>query len=401
MNANLNILPVYKEALFNNNRYLLLFGGRGSGKSKFAAQKLIIRLLNEKNHKLLIVRKYAVHLKNSVYSELLTVINELGLASEFDCNVSPLTISCKLNNNKILFVGLDDGEKLKSITGITSVWIEEATQLTKDDFSSVDLILRGQTTNYKQIILTFNPIDSRSWLNIDFFINKIYNNCFILKTTYKDNPYLSKEYEQTLESYKGNLSYYSVIAYGDWGIETEKLIFNNFTVEHINKDLSNYSNLKCGVDFGYNDPNVCLLVNINKDEILILKEFYKKELTNEQFLQELKDSKFPTDVYYICDSARPEAIKTFKNNGLKALSVKKNKDSIKNSINLLKNKRIIIDSSCVHTIEEIETYQWLVDKNGNILDEVLDKNNHCMDALRYSIDLEMVNRQAKVGLRLF
>ena len=111
-----------------------------------------------------------------------------------------LTIKC-VNGNEVIASGIDDVEKLKSITGVTGIWIEEATELSADDFYQIDLRLRGFTTNYKQIILTFNPISSENWA-IKNFILMDNSNATVIKSTYKNNKFIDKEYIEILEGLK-------------------------------------------------------------------------------------------------------------------------------------------------------------------------------------------------------
>lgn len=121
--------------------------------------------------------------------------------------------------NEILLAGLDDVERLKSIAGITSIWIEEATELNEGDFDQIDLRLRGETENYKQIILSFNPIDESHWLKKRFFDNNL-DNCTTLRTTFKDNHFIDDEYRRVLEQ-KASVSpnLYRIYYLGEWGKE--------------------------------------------------------------------------------------------------------------------------------------------------------------------------------------
>ena len=96
------------------------------------------------------------------------------------------------NGNEILTTGLDDPEKIKSIYNITSIWIEEATELEKGDFDQLDLRLRNDSDNYKQIILSFNPVSETHWIKAEFF-DKPIENCTLLHSTFKNNKFLDKD----------------------------------------------------------------------------------------------------------------------------------------------------------------------------------------------------------------
>lgn len=203
--------------LDDESRYLVLYGGAGSGKSVAAAQKIVIRMLEEKGHKFLVVRKVANTIRNSVFSLLRSTIAEWGLTKLFKINKSDMDIEC-VNGNKIIFAGLDDVEKLKSIHGITGMWLEEASEMLQEDVQQLDLRLRGETRNYKQIIISFNPIDITHWLKKIYF-DQQRKNAKVVHTTYRDNRFIDDEYKKTLEALKDtDPYYYSVYAMGEWGV---------------------------------------------------------------------------------------------------------------------------------------------------------------------------------------
>lgn len=193
----------------------MLLGGSGSGKSVFAAQKCIFRALTEK-HRILVIRKVGDTLKDSVFSLVTGLLGQYGILPLCEVNKTEKTIRLP-NGSEILMKGLDDPEKIKSIAGITSMWIEEATELKEDDFDQLDLRLRGETGSYKQIILTFNPISEQHWLKKRFFDGEP-EKTTALKTTYLDNSFLDEEYKEVLElKAKTNPNYYRIYKLGEWG----------------------------------------------------------------------------------------------------------------------------------------------------------------------------------------
>jgi phage terminase large subunit len=219
-------------------------GGGGSGKSVFIAQKIILRMLSEKPHRFLVLRKVAKTLRESVYAELKRIIYQWGLQQLFKIHKGELLIECT-NGNQILFAGLDDVEKLKSISGITAIWIEEASEINAEDFRQLDIRLRGQTKYYKQMMITFNPIDINHWLKKEFFDVKK-DNATTLHSTYKDNRFLDDEAKKVLEEFKvTDPYYYSVYALGEWGV-LGKTIFPKQTVSERIAYLRDQKPLKRG-----------------------------------------------------------------------------------------------------------------------------------------------------------
>lgn len=201
----------------NNDRYLVLMGGAGSGKSVFAGQKILDRLVHEPKHKILIVRKVAKTIRESCFAQLVSQAREYYPEQEWILNRTDMKIVCPASGGEIIFTGCDDVEKLKSIHSIDSVWIEEASELTRDDFLQIDLRLRGETATYKQIILTFNPISLLHWLKAEFF-DRNRSSCTTSRTTFLDNRYIDDTYRNTLESMQDRDPYfYQVYCLGNWG----------------------------------------------------------------------------------------------------------------------------------------------------------------------------------------
>lgn len=218
--------------LDDSSRYLVLYGGAGSGKSVAAAQKLIIRMMEEKPHKFLVVRKVATTLRNSVYSLIRGTIADWGVGQFFDIHKGDMDITCA-NGNQIIFAGLDDVEKLKSIHGITGMWLEEASELLQEDFQQLDLRLRGNTKHYKQIMISFNPISITHWLKLVFFDSKKPNST-VIHTTYKDNLFIDDEYKGTLEALREtDPYYYTVYALGEWGVLGQTVFNAQIVTERI------------------------------------------------------------------------------------------------------------------------------------------------------------------------
>ena len=198
-------------------RYAVLMGGAGSGKSVAACQKIIWRMINEDGQRVLIVRKFATTLYHSVYRLLEEQVQAMGLATYFKFMKAEMSIKMPGRKNEIILKGLDDQEKIKSIQGITSVWVEEATELEERDFNQLELRVRGHSRHYKQFILSFNPIDEGHWLRARFAEGKA-DDIFFLKTTYLDNRYLDDAYIQHLsERLRSNENLYRIYALGEWG----------------------------------------------------------------------------------------------------------------------------------------------------------------------------------------
>jgi phage terminase large subunit len=363
----------YEKALNSQKRYEILYGGAGAGKSYFAAQKLVLRLLSETPHKILILRKVSRTNRFSTFALVKEIASEI---EGVKINNSDLTIQFP-NGNEVIFLGLDDTEKLKSIHGITSIWIEEATELSEEDFMQVDLRLRGKTSHYKQIILTFNPISALHWIKKRFF-DSVDKDADIFRYTYKDNAFIDKEYIEVLEGLKEtNENLYRVYALGEWGTLAE-LIYQNWKVQ----EFPQPTELIAGIDFGFNNPNAVVFLNIDYDsrKIFVWDELYVSKITNKELIELLKQK--PQAQIYYPDTAEPDRIEELYNAGF--IVGKTNKD-VTQGINFVKNFTIIIHPQCTNFIKEIETYSYQKDKNGQVLEIPVKFNDHLMDAMRYAV----------------
>jgi phage terminase large subunit len=217
MDGEISVNNCYIPFLHNENRYAVLKGGAGSGKSIAAIQKIILRTTTERNHRILCIRKVATTIRNSIYQLLIDKLLEYDIYSEFTINKSEMRFTHTPTGNEILCAGMDDAEKIKSIAGITSVWCEEATELDELDFNQLELRVRGETSNYKQFIITFNPISEQHWLKRRFF-DAPDDDTYVLHTTYKDNAFLDADYIKHLtERVKANPNLHKVYVLGEWG----------------------------------------------------------------------------------------------------------------------------------------------------------------------------------------
>lgn len=213
---NETFLPLF----FDKHRHLVLKGGGGSGKSIWAGRKVLERCVSEPGHRFLVVRKVAKTLRESCFHQLCAQAREFypSAISRIPKGKSGDMYITFRNGSEILFAGLDDVEKLKSIHDITGIWIEEASEIFEDDFDQLDIRLRGETPYYQQIIITFNPISINHWLKKRFFDRKD-TRVRVHESTYKDNRFLPEKDRQTLESFKEtNPYYYTVYCLGMWGV---------------------------------------------------------------------------------------------------------------------------------------------------------------------------------------
>lgn len=219
----------FQPLMWDRSRYLVLKGGGSSGKSVYAAQRFIARAMDTKyKHRFLVVRKVKADLRDSCFAELRGVIESWGVGGVFlipTGRSSELYLRCLRTGTEFIFYGLDDVERRKSIQGITSIWIEEASELEFEDFLQLDIRLRGVTDDYQQIMLTFNPVSATHWLKRHFF-DQEQEDATTHHSTYHDNRFLPEVNRRVLEGFKGVDDYhYTVYCLGQWGV-VGKTVYN-------------------------------------------------------------------------------------------------------------------------------------------------------------------------------
>lgn len=210
---------VYLPFLENQDRYLIFYGGGSSGKSYYIAQRYIFKLIHPVRCNLLVVRQTADTNRRSTFPLLKQVISNWNLSQHFKINESDIRIKCKITGNEVAFAGLDDVEKIKSITfengELTDIWVEEATECQEADINQLKVRLRGGKSK-KQMVLSFNPINIQHWIKRHFIDSGMATVCF---STYKDNKFLTDDDRKALEDLKLIDEYtYNVYCLGQWGI---------------------------------------------------------------------------------------------------------------------------------------------------------------------------------------
>ena len=382
----------YKEFWKYKGRYRVVKGSRASKKSKTAALWYIYNMMKYPNANTLVIRQTAATLKNSCFTELKWAIHRLQVDALWKATESPLELTYLPTGQKIYFRGLDDPLKVTSITVAVGclcwMWIEEAYELPNEEaFNTLDESIRGVTPEglFKQITLTFNPWNEHHWLKGRFFDTKS-DDILAITTNYMCNEWLDKSDLRMFEDMKKNRpKRYKVAGLGDWGI-TEGIVFENWTVEDLSDLIPTFSNIYHGMDFGVNDPNALITfdIEVGQKKIYIFDEFYQGNITLDVMETEVK--KRVGERIVICDAAAKQSIIELASRGIAALPAVKGADSVKFGIQWLQGFDIVIDYRCKNFIKEISNYQWLKDKQGNILDVPVDKDNHLLDALRYGTE---------------
>lgn len=388
-----------------STRTMVFYGGGGSGKSKFAVQRTILKCLKFNNRKVLVVRNVLNTVRDSVFAEFKACITEWKLDRFVKITESYLTIEFK-NGSSIIFKGMDDEEKIKSIQGITDIFVEEATEINQDKYDQLQIRLRNKRAGKNQIILCYNPIGKDNWV-YPYFHEKGYpleKNCIVAHTNYKHNRFLPQENIDMLENLKETNPFkYRVYALGEFA-SLGKGIYENFKEEDFDEYALRKLGIQCyfGVDFGYtNDPSTLVKVyadTINR-KLYVADELYKKGMLNKEIVTWIQMRRYDHEVI-TADSSEPKSIEEIKRSGVRKMKgARKGKDSVIHGIQFIQNYEIIVHPRCVNFLIELYNYTWKKDKGTNeYINEPEDKYNHLMDALRYALeDIMPRNRLSSIN----
>jgi phage terminase large subunit len=366
----------------------------------FLAQRCVYDVMNGKRN-YLVCRQVARTIRKSVFNEIKKVISDWGARELFSINQTDLVITCK-NGYQILFAGLDDPEKIKSVTPekgvITDIWIEEATETDRNTVKDLNKRLRGGSESIaKRVTLSFNPILQTHWIYEEHFKGISWaddqteyksDDLSILKTWYIHNRFLTPDDVRDLEN-ESDPYYYNVYTLGNWGV-LGNVIFTNWSVQDLTEMRDQFTNQRVGLDFGFSsDPAAVIVTHYDraKKTIYVFDELYELGLTNDVLAESVKGK--IGEYYVTCDSAEPKSIYELARYGVNARAASKGKDSVLHGIQWLQQQNIVIDSNCINTRNELQQYKWKEDAGGNSLPVPVDKNNHLIDALRYAYEQDM------------
>ncbi|HDT6182259.1 TPA: PBSX family phage terminase large subunit [Staphylococcus aureus] len=395
--------------VFNRNIFEILtnydnftevhYGGGSSGKSHGVIQKVVLKALKDWKYprRILWLRKVQSTIKDSLFEDVKDCLINFGIWEM--CLWNKTDNKVELPNGAVfLFKGLDNPEKIKSIKGISDIVMEEASEFTLNDYTQLTLRLRERKHINKQIFLMFNPVSKLNWVYKYFFEHgEPMKNVMIRQTSYRDNKFLDEMTRQNLELLANrNPAYYKIYALGEFAT-LDKLVFPNYEKRLINKDELRHLPSYFGLDFGYvNDPSAFIhsKIDVKNKKLYIIEEYVKKGMLNNEIANVIKQLGYSKEII-TADSAEQKSIAEISNHDITRIrSAMKGKDSIISGIQYLNQFDIVIDERCFKTIEELDNYTWKKDKNtGEYYNEPVDTYNHCIDALRYSVEMLMINNK--------
>jgi|GEM_PF-221904 len=384
---------VYKRNREAAKPVVLNVGGADSSKSYSIAQLLIEKFFGEKDKAFLVVRKTMPSNRLTAYRLIINLLKEYDRYRFVNHNKSFHTI--EYGSNFMQFSGLDDPEKIKSAE-FNYEWLEESNEFSWEDFIILKLRLRRKTTdgNPNRMYLSCNPTDEHGWINTKLKSTE-YD---YIHSTYKDNPFSQLADIEVLEGLKNqDESYYKIYALGEYA-EIKGLIWGR---PEIPQEFPEVKETVYGMDFGYNNPSTLIEIGIDIDAMaLYFRELiYETHLTNDELIEKMKTAMPPEvrqrEIY--ADASEPARIEEIYKAGFNIKPADKGKGSVKNGIDMVKRFRRYSLEENMNLNTEFSGYKWKVDKNGNVLDEPVEYNDHSCDGSRYAVYTHMKDRLKALG----
>lgn len=418
MNITKEVNPRFEDFLFDwDYKTYLLVGGYGSSKSYHVALKIVLKLLAEKR-KALVVREVFDTIRDSCFDLLVEIIEDLGLAGKgrnmVRYTTSPMSIKFP-NGSKIIFKGMDKPAKLKSINGVTIVWLEECSEIKYAGYKELLGRLRHPDLSL-HFIMSTNPVGTENWVYTHFFKridedgneyitlddNVLYKRRTIVKngvyyhhSVADDNLFLPQSYIDTLDDmmhYDPDL--YRIARLGRFGLNGKRVLPQFEIASSHDEVLDAVSHIPSkfkftGMDFGFEESyNAVIKVAVDDANkvLYIYWEYYRNHMTDDKTAVELKKHGIDKE-QVIADSEDPKAIQFYRQSGFRMRGCKKYPGSrLANTRKCKRFRKIICSPNCPNTIRELSTLIYAKDKNENLIYDEFNIDPHTFSAIWYALD---------------
>jgi len=396
------INKIYKRLFTNNKRYTILLGGRASGRSYTASQFILSNLIAPDYFRCAMMRFVKGDIKNSINQEIQDRIDEAGISD----SIEQSNLFFKYGKNSVEGIGFrksssDQKSKLKSLAGFNCIIIEEADEVSEEDFLMLDDSIRKANTDIK-IILLLNPPHKNHWIIRRWFnlIDSGVDGFFkveLKKLAQKNTDYIFGTYLENIdnlnqttidnyENYKNtNRDHYYNMIKGFVSEGARGRIFKNWK-PMTTKEFDDLPYKKeYGLDFGYsNDPTALLEIKRHNNKIYVNELLYKRGLTNQAISRELELLGISKSAEIIADR-EPKSIEELVIEGWNVIGADKGPGSVRTGVNYLLAQEIYYTESSANLALESQNYKWALDRNKLPTNEPIDDWNHAIDSLRYCV----------------
>lgn len=411
----------YRPLFTSRKRYCVIMGGRSGGRSFTASQFALAKLRDVQYFRCAIMRFIAGDIRNSIFQEIKDRAEEQEVDKELE--IKENTLEFVYGVNSIKGIGFrksssDQKSKLKSLASFNCVIIEEADEVSEEDFMQLDDSLRTINSDIK-IILLLNPPHKSHWIikrffnlnglkGVDGFYSATLKSERSIDTDYIHTTYLNNKEnlnESTIanfENYKATRPehYYNMIM----GLVSEGIrgrIYKNWKAISVAEYESMPYSVGYGLDFGFtNDPTSSIEVKIHNNKIYLRELIYKTGLLNKQTSKEMESKGVKKSAVIVADSAEPKSIEELKQEGWFIVPAEKGPDSVRKGIDTLLEYEVSYTEDSVNVAHEVQNYTWALDRNKEPTNEPIDDYNHALDAIRYYVSYKKMQTLRQPNIRV-
>ncbi len=353
-------------------------GGTRSGKTYSILTALIELCHKNSGLVITICRKTFPALRATAMRDFFEILNNEDIYNPDLHNKSDATY--QLWGNMVEFISIDQPQKVRGRKRDV-LFINEANEINLEDWRQLLLRTTGR------VLIDYNPSDEFHWIYEEVIPRE---DAEFFRTTYKDNPFLPESVVMEIERFKtADENFWKVYGLGERGT-AQSTIFTHW--QEINQIPNEFKLLNIGLDFGYtNDPTAIVRVYTDGHGFAVDELCYATRLTNSDISKVLRDNQVDRSDVVICDSAEPKSIDEIHAHGFNTHGARKGKDSVKNGIQFLHSRPLLVTARSVNLIRELRNYKWKEDKNGKQLNDPVDSFNHAIDAMRYAITFNQTN----------
>lgn len=404
LKVNRHYVDLFKNP--NKCRYFILMGGRGAGRSTTGSQFVLSKLRDAGNYfRAAIMRFVLGDVRNTIGQDLIDRIEEEGVEDEVEVREHPLKFKC--GSNTVTGIGFrksssDQKSKLKSLANFNCVVIEEADEVSEEDFMQLDDSLRKANADIT-VILQLNPPDKNHWIIKRWFnlidvpgVPGFYRavkkasatDTCVIQTTYRQNlQNINESSIRNYEAYKETKPeyYWNMIA----GFVSEGLrgrIFKNWKPITVEEYEALPYEETFGLDFGFtNDPTALIGVKKHNKSVWVREYIYKTGLTTPMIVKEFEDLGIDPNAPIFGDSQEKRLIRELQDAGYNVIEADKGPDSVRAGVNIMLERDFFYTEDSTNIALESQLYVWRLDKNKEATNEPKDENNHAMDGIRYNL----------------
>lgn len=390
--------PVHYDIIDGLHENYDLYGGRGSTKSSFISVEIILGMMQDPNANAAVFRRRENTIGGSVFEQLEWAIDVLGVSEYWKRTVSPYKLTYKPTGQQIVFKGLDEPKKIKSIKTAKGyfkyLWFEELDEFNGDkDIRSVEQsILRGGP---KYVVFkSFNPpISNSNWANT--YVQTPKAGALRHKSCYLDVPeeWLGQKFLDDAEDLKMVNPRAYEHEYLGVPVGTGGEVFTNLEIRTItDEELSHFDQIYMGIDWGwYPDPFQWVKVHYdaNRRKLYFMDEFRANKMSNRDTWDHLvKEHHVNSQDLITADSAEPKSVGDYRSYGSLCRAAVKGPDSVRYGMKWLQSLvAIVIDPARTPNVaKEFKEYEYERNKDDEVVSGYPDANNHAIDATRYALE---------------